>query len=199
MRLSSPATAWPPSCSPDPSDSCQSTASSPCRTQDQLQVEGLAEANGKMFHERLYIFLCCFKVGQCLQDFTHTMCSLKCNTLGAYYISCVLCQYACTVRARGSVGNYTHAQRNVVLEDTGFAIRNGAFLAKSPHYFSSAYCARAVLSFITRFGACSARISGDTHTHTQTHRTTTVTLAAHARRGLTRVTPPSVTVPTRHL
>ena len=46
---------------------------------------------------------------------------------------------------------------------------------------------------MSRFGACSARISGDTHTHrhthrhthTQTHRTTTVTLAAHARRGLT--------------
>ena len=45
---------------------------------------------------------------------------------------------------------------------------------------------------MSRFGACSARISGDrhthrhtrTHTHTQTHRTTTVTLAAHARRGL---------------
>ena len=33
---------------------------------------------------------------------------------------------------------------------------------------------------MSRFGACSARISGDT----QTHRTTTVTLAAHARRGL---------------
>ena len=34
---------------------------------------------------------------------------------------------------------------------------------------------------MSRFGACSARISGDRHTH----RTTTITLAAHARRGLT--------------
>ena len=33
-----------------------------------------------------------------------------------------------------------------------------------------------------RLVACSARISVDTHTHTD--RTTTVTLAAHARRGL---------------
>ena len=33
------------------------------------------------------------------------------------------------------------------------------------------------------FGACSARISGDRQTHTQTHRMTTVTLTAHARRG----------------
>ena len=45
-----------------------------------------------------------------------------------------------------------------------------------------------LLSLMCRFGACNARISGDTHTHTQTHtethRTTTVTLAAHARRGL---------------
>ena len=43
-----------------------------------------------------------------------------------------------------------------------------------------------LLSLMSRFGAFSARISGDrqTHTHTQTHRTTTVTLAAYARRGL---------------
>ena len=39
---------------------------------------------------------------------------------------------------------------------------------------------------MSRFGACSARISGDRHTHRHTHRhrMTTVTLAAHARRGL---------------
>ena len=41
-----------------------------------------------------------------------------------------------------------------------------------------------LVSLISRLVACSPRIVVDTHTHTQTHRTTTVTLAAHARRGL---------------
>ena len=45
---------------------------------------------------------------------------------------------------------------------------------------------------MSRFGACSARISGDRHTHTQTdretYRMTTVTLVAHARRGLMKST-----------
>ena len=42
------------------------------------------------------------------------------------------------------------------------------------------------VSLISRLVACSARIVADkqTDTQTQTHRTTTVTLAAHARRGL---------------
>ena len=39
-------------------------------------------------------------------------------------------------------------------------------------------------SFISLLVACSARIVGDRQTDRQTHRTTTVTLAAHARRGL---------------
>ena len=39
-----------------------------------------------------------------------------------------------------------------------------------------------LVSLITRLVACSARIVADK----QTHRTTTVTLAAHARRGLMR-------------
>ena len=41
---------------------------------------------------------------------------------------------------------------------------------------------------MSRLGPCRARISGDRHTHrqtdTQTHKPSTVTLAAHARRGL---------------
>ena len=43
---------------------------------------------------------------------------------------------------------------------------------------------------MSRFGACSARISGDRHTHThrqtdrQTHRPSTITFAVHAHRGL---------------
>ena len=52
---------------------------------------------------------------------------------------------------RDVVRNSTHAHYlylmgwvNVVLDDAGFSIPNGVFLAKSPHYFSSACCARAV-------------------------------------------------------
>ena len=41
-----------------------------------------------------------------------------------------------------------------------------------------------LVSLMSRFGACSARIRGDRQTHTQTHRASTVTLAAHAHRGL---------------
>ena len=41
-----------------------------------------------------------------------------------------------------------------------------------------------LVSLITRLVACSARIVADKQTNKQTHRTTTVTLAAHARRGL---------------
>ena len=41
-----------------------------------------------------------------------------------------------------------------------------------------------LVSLISRFVACSAGIVVDRQTHRQTHRTTTVTLAAHARRGL---------------
>ena len=41
-----------------------------------------------------------------------------------------------------------------------------------------------LVSLISRLVACSARIVIDRQTDKQTHRTTTVTLAAHARRGL---------------
>ena len=41
-----------------------------------------------------------------------------------------------------------------------------------------------LVSLMSRFGACSGRIRGDRHTDTQTHRASTVTLAAHAHRGL---------------
>ena len=41
-----------------------------------------------------------------------------------------------------------------------------------------------LVSLISRFVACSTRIVVDRPTDRQTHRTTTVTLAAHARRGL---------------
>ena len=41
-----------------------------------------------------------------------------------------------------------------------------------------------LVSLISRLVACSSRIVADRQTDRQTHRTTTVTLAAHARRGL---------------
>ena len=41
-----------------------------------------------------------------------------------------------------------------------------------------------LVSLISRLVACSARTVADRQTDKQTHRTTTVTLAAHARRGL---------------
>ena len=41
-----------------------------------------------------------------------------------------------------------------------------------------------LVSLISRLVACSARIVVDKQTDRQTHRATTVTLAAHARRGL---------------
>ena len=41
-----------------------------------------------------------------------------------------------------------------------------------------------LVSLISRVVACSARIVADKQTDRQTHRTITVTLAAHARRGL---------------
>ena len=57
----------------------------------------------------------------------------------------------------------------MVLNDAGFLISNSIFLAKLPHKFSSAYCARAVGILMSQFGACSVRISGDRLTDKCTH------------------------------
>ena len=51
--------------------------------------------------------------------------------------------------------------------------------------FPALVALKLLVSLISRLVACSARIVVDRQTDTQTHRTTTVTLAAHARRGLT--------------
>ena len=48
-------------------------------------------------------------------------------------------------------------------------------------YFHALVALKLLVSLISRFVACSARIVVDR----QTQRTTTITLAAHARRGLT--------------
>ena len=62
-------------------------------------------------------------------------------------------------------------------------LSNAVVSAKSPHYFSCPSL-KLLISLISHVVACSARIVVDRKTDRQTHRTTTVTLAAHARRGL---------------
>ena len=52
--------------------------------------------------------------------------------------------YACALFIIDGLGHATWSSK-AVLEGAGFSTRNGAFLAKSPHYFSSACCARAVV------------------------------------------------------
>ena len=66
--------------------------------------------------------------------------------------------------------------------------RTASFLRNRHISFRALVALEPLVSLMSRFGACSSRISGDRHTHRQTdrqtHRTTTVTLSAHARRGL---------------
>ena len=59
-------------------------------------------------------------------------------------------------------------------------LSNAVVSAKSPHFFLALVALKLLVSLISRLVACSAGIVADK----QTHRTTTVTLAAHARRGL---------------
>ena len=69
-------------------------------------------------------------------------------------------------------------------------LSNAAVSSKSPHYFHALVALKLLVSLISRLVACSARIVGDKHIYKQTdkHRPSTVTLAAHARRGLTKGT-----------
>ena len=61
---------------------------------------------------------------------------------------------------------------------------NAVVSAKSPHCFHALVALKLLVSLISRLVACSARIVVDRQTDRQTHRPTTVTLAAHGRRGL---------------
>ena len=63
-------------------------------------------------------------------------------------------------------------------------LSNAVVSAKSPHFFHALVVLKLLVSLISRLVACSARIVVDKQTDRQTHRPTTVTLAAHARRGL---------------
>ena len=73
--------------------------------------------------------------------------------------------------------NYWVGSRNVVLEDAGFSITNGVVLANRHIIFRALVAPEPLVSLISRFGACSARISGDrqtdrqtgTHTRTRAH------------------------------
>ena len=61
-------------------------------------------------------------------------------------------------------------------------LSNTAVSAKSPHYFLTLVALKLLVSLIGRLIACSA--NSRRQTNKQTHRTTTVTLTAHARQGL---------------
>ena len=66
---------------------------------------------------------------------------------------------------------------------------SNSVVSANPHISFHALAAlKMLVSLISRLIACSARIVGDKHTNrqtdTQTHRPSTVTLAAHARRWL---------------
>ena len=66
-------------------------------------------------------------------------------------------------------------------------LSNTVVSAKSPHFFHALVALKLLVSLISCLVACSARIVVDRQTDRQTkqtHRPTTVTLAAHARRGL---------------
>ena len=60
--------------------------------------------------------------------------------------------------------------------------RTQSFQENRPFIFQACVVLKPLVSLMGRLVACSARISVDTHTDRQ--QTTTVTLAAHARRGL---------------
>ena len=84
---------------------------------------------------------------------------------------------------------YTHA----LIMHIGFLACFHAISLERSHFseiatfcFLALVALKLLVSLISRLVACSARIVADR----RTHRTTTVTLAAHARRGLTRVCDP---------
>ena len=63
-------------------------------------------------------------------------------------------------------------------------LSNAVVSANRHIIFHALVALKLLVSLISRLVACSARIVVDRQTNRQTHRPTTVTLAAHARRGL---------------
>ena len=68
----------------------------------------------------------------------------------------------------------------------GYISRTQSFQQNRHIIFHALVALKLLVSLISRLVACSARIVVDRQTNKQTHGPTTVTLAAHARRGLTR-------------
>ena len=99
------------------------------------------------------------------------------------------------VRARVHyrMGTHAHAanwwvgSRNAVCDSASFSLSNAIVLVKNIaiFVFRALVVLKPLVLLISRLVACSGRISVDRHTY---HVLSTVTLAAHARRGLGRST-----------
>ena len=81
------------------------------------------------------------------------------------------------------IDEFGHATRSVTVQ---FLALERSRFRKIALFFQAHVVLKPLVSLIGRLVACSARISVDTQTHRQTDKPTTVTLAVHARRGLTR-------------
>ena len=92
----------------------------------------------------------------------------------------------CAERAKPGRG------KSVLIMHIGFLVCFHAISlerSRNRHIIFLAHVAlKLLVSLISRLVACSARIVADKQTDRQTHRTTTVTLAVHARPGLIIVT-----------
>ena len=100
----------------------------------------------------------------------------------------------CTERAKPGRG------KPVLIMHIGFFACFHAHISRTQSFqqnrhisFLALVALKLLVSLISRLVACSARIVVDRQTNRQTHRTTTVTLAAHARQGLKIIMSPSTT------
>ena len=92
------------------------------------------------------------------------------------------CQIPCLIVPDRSFGTGQSMRNQRGQQSAGFSISNAVVLAKSPFYFSSACCTKLLVSHTSHLVTCRATIvEADTWT---AHRPITVTLAAHAHRGL---------------
>ena len=88
-----------------------------------------------------------------------------------------------------------YAERVLIMHIGFFACFHAISLERTESFqqnrhisFLALVALKLLVSLISRLVACSARIVGDRQTDRQTHRTTTMTLDAHARRGLMKGT-----------
>ena len=137
------------------------------------------------------------------------------SAIRATYLSCMLSSQAtCVILSgfRAALDLNTYPLRNVhgalnglnLVEVSQYACwlfrlfsrhisRTQSFQQNHHIIFLARVALKLLVSLMSRPVACSARIVADRHRHnvidTYTHRTTTVTLAAHARRGLVPLYP----------